>query len=454
MSLKIGPGVGPCRGHWLGAAPSNFTRLASTTQTSSTSSAATTAPMNTVGANLIIVATGSSSFAGVPMITDSASNPTWTMLTNWGAGSGLYTTIFYCVNPITSPTHTFTASTGSGFPGICAAAYSASAASPFDQQSGGDTASGTTFQLPTIVPAQNGELVFVAYSSGGPGLSSISGPFTILQQTPGGSVAFCAIADCIQTTATTVNPTLTAASSSNVGGAMATFKCASPSGLTPLQQLAALPGLSNWWQARQSSGFTGNAGMVDTVAGKNTTGVTSGSASYSSSVSVLNGLPGIHTLASAMTTPSGTWPSGQSFSLALVLSVVSNINANSIFCDDDSGNNEIRNFGATDVRIKWQGAATDFTIPFSLTANTPILLLATYNSSTRAFHIRVNGQDCGTITVAAGDDRTGTLTFPGSQGLFAETYVGDFMMFNNSVLSSGNITTLESAFSSLYAYVG
>jgi hypothetical protein len=227
------------------------------------------------------------------------------------------------------------------------------------------------------------------------------------------------------------------------------------SSFTPLQQLAALPGLTNWWQARLSAAYTGNAGLVDSIGGKNSTGVSAGSSSYVSTVASLNGLPGIQVNSAGIITPSGTWPSGQSFSLVYVASVISTINANSVFCDDGtSGNNEFRNFGATDVRIKWQGSPSDFTIPFSLTASTPILLLATYNASTLAYHIRVNGQDCGTVTVAGGDDRSGTISLTSSAGPFSQAYLGDFMMFNDSVLSSANITTLESAFSSLYAYTG
>jgi hypothetical protein len=146
--------------------------LASQKASSGIGVAATTAAIDTTGATLIVVAIAyaSSDAAG---LTDSASN-TWTALTPQTAASTGTVQLFYCANPTTSATHTFTSSAQPIFGKVISVvAYSGTTSSPFDAQNGAATANPGT-----VTNTGGGQLLVGACqdaSGGGPGYSTLTG---------------------------------------------------------------------------------------------------------------------------------------------------------------------------------------------------------------------------------------------------------------------------------------
>lgn len=181
----------------------------------------TTGSINTTGANLIVV--GITCSTGAPTLSDSASN-TWTQLAGQ-ATSGLFESLWYCRNPITSASHTFTAG-GSGA-AICVTAFSG-AGGGIDKNSGNAANPATTIQPGSVTPTVNGEVIVGFVGNGGNVETwSVNSSMTISDQLPGISSNYfaAAMAYLIQPTAGAINPTFTTTfAGSALVVTLATFK--------------------------------------------------------------------------------------------------------------------------------------------------------------------------------------------------------------------------------------
>lgn len=184
------------------ASASTFSILADVEAGSSDGSTVTTASVDSTNAKLIVlVVTSTNGSADSTLPTDSASN-TWTALTVRDGGQAVQ--IFYCVNPTTSATHTFSVSGGSfPFPSVFAIVAGGPATPSYDQESG--TNSGT--QPGSLTPSTTDCLVV----SGGNFNNST--PTSATGMTLTGAIAndgnhyAGGAAYVIQTSATAVNPT-------------------------------------------------------------------------------------------------------------------------------------------------------------------------------------------------------------------------------------------------------
>lgn len=188
---------------------------------------ATTAGINTTGANLIVLAIAGT---GTMTVSDSNGN-TWTACTNYSGSGGEVVRLYYCYSPTVGAGHTFTVSGTSTYSVIEVSAWSGAATSPLDQQNGANNSS-TTIQPGSITPAQNNELVITAvnyYISRS--YSSISGA-TFLDSLDGANNNNygLAVAYNIQTTAAAINPTWTFSTSNYNTACIASFKAAAGSG--------------------------------------------------------------------------------------------------------------------------------------------------------------------------------------------------------------------------------
>jgi len=121
------------------------------------------------------------------------------------------------------------------FGGLQVQAWSGSAASPFDQESGTTSGGVSTLQPGSLTPSEDNCLVItgMAHEANTSGATSINGGFTISDGTgyqggvhEGGSMAYL-----VQTSAAAANPTwnITNATAA-IGAAMAVFKAASGGG--------------------------------------------------------------------------------------------------------------------------------------------------------------------------------------------------------------------------------
>lgn len=127
---------------------------------------ATTAGINTTGANLIVIS--ASWFIGTTAevtISDSNGN-TWTALTGSTGGGTWRNRLYYCSSPVVGSGHTFTATGASTASVIAVQAWSnMSTSSPFDQQNGGSNASSSTVATGSITPSQANTVVILGYTT-------------------------------------------------------------------------------------------------------------------------------------------------------------------------------------------------------------------------------------------------------------------------------------------------
>lgn len=137
---------------------------------------ATTSAIDTTGAKLIVVAYAYNN--GVtPTLTDSAGN-TWTALTASSNGSTRSTRLYYCINPTTSASHTFTFGPSSVLGSIVVSAWSASGNVAYDKEVGGHAnGSGVTVAGASVgvTPANNNSLLVTAFGFGASAVTASAG---------------------------------------------------------------------------------------------------------------------------------------------------------------------------------------------------------------------------------------------------------------------------------------
>jgi hypothetical protein len=198
------------------------------------SPATTTPNIDTTGANLIVM--GAAWYnGGTVTFSDSAGNPSPTLLTVYQSNTASVAAVqmAYWYSPTLSSTHNFTfSSTAACYASVYVSAWGGAAASPFDQQYGNGPVAGNTLIQPGLVtPASNNELIvsICATSNTGSTVPTIDSGFTVSDALAylasnyfGGGMAYLK-----QTTAAAVNPTWTfggTASSGSIAAAIATFK--------------------------------------------------------------------------------------------------------------------------------------------------------------------------------------------------------------------------------------
>jgi hypothetical protein len=187
----------------------------------------TSTSTNTVGATWIVIALAN--YQGEVdgfnnSMVDNQSN-TYTKLTQYGPGSGgrNYVTWFYCMNPVTSATHTFTAH---GRIPNYVVIWGTGGTPAFDTTTGTSAGSGTTLQPGSITAGGSPCALFLASANAdATSLSSVNSSFTILENinhTANG--ASLGVSWLAQTTATAVNPTSTFSGSASPAVTMISIK--------------------------------------------------------------------------------------------------------------------------------------------------------------------------------------------------------------------------------------
>ena len=124
----------------------------------------TTDAIDTTGATFLVAA-----FAGanrVPTISDSKGN-TWTGPLTRREGAGMWSMLYYCVNPTVGGGHTFTCAATALYGTVCVAAFSGVATtSPYNTESNGGSASLTTsVNSGSVTTVDNGALVISAVNN-------------------------------------------------------------------------------------------------------------------------------------------------------------------------------------------------------------------------------------------------------------------------------------------------
>lgn len=208
------------------SATSIFALIANTLKQSNNNNTATTDPIDTTGADFIVLV--AASVVGVASVISDSKGNTWTALTAHDNGSNSRGTIHYCNNPTVGTGHTFTNTCTAGAPAIAVAAYSgADLVTPFDQENGNANTSGTTIATGSITPTVGNELIIVGLTGAWTGTAAVN-VGTILNQAafPGSNAYGIALAHQIQTVATPRDATWSGLSSSEKEALIASFKTA------------------------------------------------------------------------------------------------------------------------------------------------------------------------------------------------------------------------------------
>ena len=197
------------------AAAAGWNRIVSASGANTGAGTFTIGPINTVGADLIVIGSSGSATTSTP--TDSAGN-TW-VAGPTGSGNGQIAT-WYAWNAKTSSAHTFTIA-NTYYQSAAVLAYSGSlkTSASLDQSS-----TSTSNVASSITPSTSNQLIVAMYC-----LSAANGPYTINQSfTIQQSLDYAAgvgygivAADLIQVAAAAVNPTLSPAA---VFATLASFK--------------------------------------------------------------------------------------------------------------------------------------------------------------------------------------------------------------------------------------
>jgi hypothetical protein len=189
-----------------------------------------TSAIDTTGANFLVAVLVSNNGSGAFLNTDSKSN-TWTALTAKTQAAGSQVQMYYCV-PIPAKVgsgHTVTFDASSSFYASgYFAAFSGSAAAPFDVQNGATNTS-ATMSPGSITPSFSDELVISGIGMHVSGAPTVDASMTVLDSNGflsgnyfGGGMAYK-----IQTAAAAINPVWTMGSSDKTACVIASFKSTS-----------------------------------------------------------------------------------------------------------------------------------------------------------------------------------------------------------------------------------
>lgn len=208
--------------------------LVSSTAKQGNVNSVTTSAINTVGANLIVIAIGWYSVTS-PSVSDNQGNGAPTALTTSNIASDVGCKLYYYLNPTTNASHTFTFGPSSIYGGLIVAAFSGvKTTSAFDQQAGATSSSASGLATGSVTPTEDNELVIFAAAKGGASSTVDSTTVGSMIGNFGGITAVTYALGMgyeIQTTATARNPTLSGSVSSVMAARIATFKAAPASGV-------------------------------------------------------------------------------------------------------------------------------------------------------------------------------------------------------------------------------
>lgn len=208
-----------------------------------TSNNATTADINTTGANLIVmgVVSYSAGDGGTSYTVSDNKGNSWTISSNSSASSQARVRMGFTIPTSVGSSHHFTASmvnAGSYYMVVCVSAWSAaSSVSVFDQENGATAGSGTSLATGSITPTENNEVVVTMVGPTTANTLTINSGYTatdVVNYLPGTHLAG-GMAYLVQTSAGATNPTWSWTSSSDVAARIASFKA------TPVAGGFALP---------------------------------------------------------------------------------------------------------------------------------------------------------------------------------------------------------------------
>jgi hypothetical protein len=159
-----------------------------------------TSAINTSGVKLIVVCCDFYKLAPIPPLTDSKNN-IWVQLTRRnGAGNIVSSIIFYCINPTTDSSHTFT---------IIVSCFSSNNNISYLAENGSTATATTSLQTGSIAPSQKNCLVVTGVNTWTVNAPSINLGFSVIDSHSfiGGSSFAASAAYLITNSTASLNPT-------------------------------------------------------------------------------------------------------------------------------------------------------------------------------------------------------------------------------------------------------
>lgn len=193
------------------------------------SGGSTTPSINTTGADLIVVGVVQSG-VHTGVLSDSKSN-TWTAIGTLQNSAQEAVQLFYCSPPTVGSGHTFTTTGTSSFSSAFVQAFSGSASSPLDQQTGNNSgAAALSIATGSITPSQDNEVICVMYGNEGTaGAQAMDSGVTITDiQGISGPTWGSSMGYKVQTAAAAINVTGSTATNATNAIAIASFKAPAP----------------------------------------------------------------------------------------------------------------------------------------------------------------------------------------------------------------------------------
>lgn len=151
----------------------------------------------------------------------------------------MFVRIFYCMNPTTSASHTFTVGVpGGNAPAIVVGVFSDNVTVYDTESAGGTVASGTTVQPGSLTPATTGELLVIVTGSESTITVAVNNSFSAVDAAAflSGNNYGCDMHFLIDGASSAINPTATLSGSATGACVMAAFK--STSAAAPLRRSA------------------------------------------------------------------------------------------------------------------------------------------------------------------------------------------------------------------------
>jgi hypothetical protein len=220
----------------------------------------TAGPVDTTASNMIGVSVASGPAASTLTLTDSQNN-VWRPLETYKTSVGLQLANYFCINPITSTTHTFSAVAANNapvYPAVGATGFSLSNAS-FQPNAGTDVgtaapANSTKVQTGMITPPSTGpQLILTACTGGGGVTFGVDSGVTLATSVAGVSSQNYGLGMgfLVQAQGASINPTWTALTGAFGVASIVSFSTPNPGAYLPLvtSEYQLSPRLLAWLQA-------------------------------------------------------------------------------------------------------------------------------------------------------------------------------------------------------------
>jgi hypothetical protein len=205
--------------------PATPTLIAATSKASADTEHLSTDPIDTTGATLIVCSLASYNQVGGEHFMQDSKGNSWIGLASVGTGGAVTRErLYYCINPIAGPGHTFGVSGAAGviYPAIAVSAWAIPSPSYALVNNGAYTAGASSLATGSVLPPKDNCLIIAGATTVSPAnVSALSAGFAVDTQATQNFTA--SIASYLQPIASAINPVMTFSASTEASVSIAVF---------------------------------------------------------------------------------------------------------------------------------------------------------------------------------------------------------------------------------------